>query len=117
MATTVDQAAAEIIEKIVRSTKDRVPDTFVREFYAWAGAEDLRERGAEQLAEAVVAHFCHVPMAGRRAIARPSASTIAALTVIPNASAIIPEGYVPVLSLSAPRTYGPANPPSSPRVL
>ena len=57
MATTVDQDAAEIIEKIVRFTKDRVPDRFVREFYEWAAAEDLRERSAERLAEAVIAHF------------------------------------------------------------
>ena len=57
MATTVDEAALGIIEKVVRLTKDRVPDQFVREFYEWAAAEDLRERGAERLAEAVVAHY------------------------------------------------------------
>ncbi len=57
MAMSVDPAAAEIIEKIVRFTKDRVPDRFVREFYEWAATEDLRERGAERLAEAIVAHF------------------------------------------------------------
>ena len=57
MATTVDQAAVEIIDRIVRFTKDRVPDRFVREFYEWAATEDLRERGAERLADAVVDNF------------------------------------------------------------
>ena len=47
----------EIIDEIVGFTKGRVPDRFVREFYAWAATEDLRERGAQRLAEAVVTSY------------------------------------------------------------
>jgi glutamate dehydrogenase len=51
------EKALEIIDEIVGFTRGRVPDRFVREFYAWAATEDLRERGAERLAEAVVANY------------------------------------------------------------
>jgi glutamate dehydrogenase len=54
---TVTMEAGEIIDKIVRATKGRVPVSFVRDFYAWAEAEDLRERGPERLAESVASHY------------------------------------------------------------
>jgi glutamate dehydrogenase len=51
------EQALEIVDEIVGSTTGRVPDRFVRGFYAWASTEDLRERGAERLVEAVVGNF------------------------------------------------------------
>ncbi len=54
-----------------------MPDAFVREFYAWAAAGDLREHGAQRLAETVVAHFD----LGRRHAPREIQIRIAGTTV------------------------------------
>ncbi len=77
MATSVDPAVSEIVAKVLQLTQARVPETFVRQFYAWAAREDLRERGPQRLAEAVVADF----ELGRRRVPREIQILIAGATV------------------------------------